>query len=53
MFEVFTSATGTINKQFKTVEDAAKYCAKSLKRDAQIFRVGNPFTPVKWFFASR
>lgn len=51
MFDVFSSATGTIpGKQFSTVAEAEKF-ARTLGIDAQIFKVGNPFEVVKWVFA--
>ena len=53
MYEVFLSGVGTIpNRKFRTVEDAVKH-AKKLNRDAQIFKVREAFTPVKWVFARR
>ena len=49
MYDVFTSSTGTLQSKFKTVKEAVDY-AQTLGIDAQIFEVGNPFTPVKWVF---
>ena len=31
MYTVFTGATGTIDRQFKTIDEAAKYCETTLK----------------------
>ena len=51
MYDVFTSQTGTIfGKQFATVALAEKY-ARTLGIDAQIFKVGDPFTLVKYVYA--
>ena len=53
MFNVFTSQTGTIfNHQFPTVKEAVKF-ARTLGIDAQIFKVGDPFTVVKWVFVKK
>jgi len=51
MFNVFTSATGTIG-HYKTLEEAIK-AAKKLGIPAQIFRKDNPFKVVKWIFIRR
>ena len=53
LYDVFTSQTGTIfGKQFPSVAEAEKY-ALTLGIDAQIFKVGDPFTVVKQVFAVR
>ena len=50
MFELFSSATGTIRgKQFSTVAKAEKF-ARTLEFDTCIFKVDNPFKVVKWVF---
>ena len=53
MYDVFTSQTGTIfGKEFPSVELAEKY-ALTLGIEAQIFKVGDPFTVVKNVFPIR
>jgi len=47
MYDVFTSATGTLQPKFKTINEAVEY-AQTLGIDAQIFKVGGPYEVVKW-----
>ena len=53
MYDVFTSATGTLQPKFKTIPEAVKY-AETLGIDAQIFKVGDTsYTVVKYVFSKR
>jgi hypothetical protein len=52
MYDVFTSATGTLQPKFKTIPEAVKY-AETLGIDAQIFKVGDTsYTVVKYVFSN-